>query len=313
MGKQGGRSRPVTTDGAWEILRGGKMPKGLVDRLAGIGREELEARARLDGIGGEMAGFLADAQGRREPIPADPRSRKAQEGLLTIHGRLGKRKLAPPRVASVPGGISGGRIVVTVVPLYDFALTIKNPQSGSSFGPATVEAAASKSGALSCSAISTRQRSMGSAFAQMGIFFHPLSAGRLRVSAKPSFSFQWWTNSLAASEVRSFGSANLVIHGLEQRPTEPGDFGIVSSVATPFKRWDETAAGEVRLDARFDRQSPVAAEIAVSRSRIYLVTVTVSCAVLTVGWPGSLAGAMLSASVPSFTWEFEPEPVLTPG
>jgi hypothetical protein len=43
------------------------------------------------------------------------------------------------------------------------------------------------------------------------------------------------------------------------------------------------------------------------------VFVSVYCAVYNAGWPGSLAGAMLSATVPAITWEFEPELVLSPG
>jgi hypothetical protein len=312
MGRKGRRRTTQTAGSAWEILRGGPMPKGLIARLADIGSGFAGERAKADGIRGQVARHSADAQGRPDPIPTDPRSKKALDGLLALHGKLGRRKLVAPKVPAVVGGISGGRISVTITPPYDYALTIQTPPNNGVHKPATAAAAANKNGTLSCSAITTHERSMGSAYAHVGIFFHPLSAGTLRVSASPAYSFQWWTNSIGTREVQSGGSADINIYGLEQRTTQPGDFSIVSVAGTPFKRWLETETGRVRFDVGFDVQNPVSAQMSVGRGLVYLVFVTVHCHVLNAGWPGSLAGAMLSATVPSITWEFEPDLVASP-
>jgi hypothetical protein len=258
-----------------------------------------------------MAKKWSAAQGP-QPIPSDPRSQKAQDALLKLHAQFGKKLLAPPHVPIETGGVTGGRIAVKVVPPFDFALTINTPTTSSGFVPAITTAAASKNGQISCSALSANKRSIGDSFGMAGILFHPISEGILRVSANPTCSFQWSTNSLGNSEVRSGGSVALVVHALEQRPTEPGDFGLAGSVAAIGKPWDESATGQLRFDFGTGLQNPLSTQIAVSRSLIYLVFVDVTCFVTNVDWPGSLASSMMSVSIPSITWEFEPSILVAP-
>jgi hypothetical protein len=101
---------------------------------------------------------------------------------------------------------------------------------------------------------------MGNSFAEVGLYFHPLSTGTLSVSAAPIFSFEWWTD-------------------VPQRP--------------------------VRLHRRIDRRR------AAERDLLYVIFVSASAGVIGAGWPGNLAGATLSAAVPSITWTFNPAVVAT--
>lgn len=303
--------RKAPEPGAWKILRGGNtIPRGLVDLRVAEARRMLQAgRADGRGVAGQMARYFGLAQGEAPRISAAPGAERGVEGLLALHEKLARRKLAAPRVPAEVGGLMPGRITVKVTPPFDYAFTIHTPIIGAT----QVAATATKNGQLSSSAVSDRSRfNAGSAYAEAGIFFHPLSAGRLRVSASPAFSFQWWTNSLGTRAVRSEGTGMLAIFGLEANPSDPRNFTVVSSAGTHFEHWDETSTGEVQFDVG-STQAPVSVELDVSRSLVYVLFVSAHTHVEGGPWPGSLAGAMMSVTVPSLTWEFDPALVLTPG
>lgn len=295
---------------AWEVLRGGRgLPRGLVDaRIAEVKRRLEASPTGAKGLGTQMSRAWSRAQGP-QPLPSDPKAKKALDELLALHRKLGKRPLAAPKIPIFPGGLLAGQISVKVTPPYDYALTIQTPPNNGFDEPATIAAAADKNGQLSCSAITVSDaHNMGSSFAEVGFYFHPLSAGTLSVSAAPIYSFEWWTNSLVAAEVTSGASLDLTVYGLQLMPGEPFDFTVVSTAGTPVVSWNETTPGQIRIGDGFNVQSPaLSTQIAVERDLLYVVFVSASTNVIGAGWPGSLAGAMLSAAVPSITWTFDPE------
>lgn len=302
MAKKSRSGSKRSAQGAWEILRGGVMPKGFVDaRVAEAKRRLQPGRGEVKGAGGQLARLWSDAQGPERPLPSDPTAAKARDALLALHGKLAKTKLAAPKLPLEVGGLQSGRITVKVTPPFDYAITIPTLIQGS---PA-VSATANKNGQMGVSAVTAQKLlNAGSAFSEVGIFFHPLGTGHLSVSANPSFSFQWWTNSLGTKPVRSAGGANLSIFGLEI--TEPVNFRVVQTAGTTFKNWDEQSTGEVHFDIRTDVPASPSAQIEVSRGLVYVVFVSAFAHVEGRGWPGSLAGAMMSVTVPSITWSFEP-------
>jgi hypothetical protein len=300
---------------AWELLRGGRgLPKGLVDaRIAEIKRRIEASPTGAKGLGTQMSRAWGRAQGPR-PLPSDPKAKKALDELLAIHRKLGKRPLAAPKLPIHPGGLLPGQISVQVTPPYDYALTIETPPNNGYDEPATTFAAANKNGQLSCSAVTNidAHHNMGSAFAEVGIYFHPLSAGTLTVSAAPIYSFEWWTNSLGAAEVQSMGTLELAVYGLQLIPENPFDFYVGPVAGVTVKTWNETTPGQIGLDTGFDVQSPLlSTQIAVERDQLYVVFVDVDVHVVGAGWPGSLAGALVSAAVPSINWTFDPQVVAT--
>lgn len=230
--------------------------------------------------------------------PGDPR---AEAELLALHQRLAGHPLAAPKIAAEAGGLFPGRITVKVTPPFDYAFTIPDHE-----GETISSGFANTNGQLAGRAVTARKRGLQHAgmYAEMGLFFHPLSAGTIRVSANPTFSFQHWTNSLGSSFVRSFGSAQLGIFTFDRQ----GHIG--GGPISQMKTWNEEQVGQVRADFGFDQTASLSVHMDVTRTLVYALCIALDVHAFGVGWPGSLAGADLAVSVPSITWQFDLIPVL---
>lgn len=235
--------------------------------------------------------------------PSGPGDERAEAELLALHQKLAGSPLAVPRIAADTGGLFPGRITVKVTPPFDYAFTIPDAE-----GEATSSGFANTNGQLLGRAVTSRKRGLQSAgmYAEMGIFFHPLAAGTIRISASPTFSFQHWTNSLGSSFVRSFGSAQLGIFTFDRQ----GHIG--GGPIMQMKTWNEEQTGQVRADFGFDQTAALTVQMDVTRTLVYALCVALDVHAFGVGWPGSLAGADLAVSVPSITWQFDLIPVLEP-
>jgi hypothetical protein len=263
----------------------------------------------------QMAKFLGQARASARPGAVSPEAGRAQESLLEKHKRLAKQKIAAPKVLGGLGGVLPGQITVTVVPPFDYDVIIPTVLAGPE---PTLEGTSNKNtGQMSLSAITATQRGFngGSMYTTVGVYFHPLSNGTLTLRAAPTYSFQWWTNSLDATDlVRSFGHLGLTVYGVDVAAQTIGETGtIVSTAANTFFSWDETQTDQVHFDFDFDVQAPVlSTQLDVSHSLVYLLFVDADVHVEGVGWPGSLAGAKLSVSVPYLTYDFRMEQVIQP-
>ena len=90
------------------------------------------------------------------------------------------------------------------------------------------------------------------------------------------------------------------------------EFGqILSSAGELYERWDEDKTGQINFDFGFEVQKSLSVSLNVTRSLIYLCFVSVHAHVVAMGWPGSLATAMASATVPSVSFAFTPQLVAT--
>jgi hypothetical protein len=285
--RTGGRALPPTL----ERQRSAAVKSDLKQRFQ-TGRE-LERRS---------AQLWAQVQGGQIDVAGNA---KALDELLKLHRTYAATKIVAPGVVGGLGGFLPGHITAKVTPPFDYAITIPTVIAGQT----AVSGASSTNGQLSGNAVSASARGLnaGSWYSEMGIYFHPMTAGTLRLSASPSFSFQFWTNSLNTSRVRSFGSAQLGIFTLDR-------LGHVGGVAVmQMKHWDEQLTGQIRFDFGSNPGTPLAIQTSVTPTLIYALFVSLDVHVEGVGWPGSLAGAKLSVAVPSFTWDFEMQPVLTQG
>ncbi len=233
--------------------------------------------------------------------PAGPGDPRAEAELLGLHQRLAGHPLAAPKIAAEAGGLFPGRITVKVTPPFDYAFTIPDHE-----GETISSGFANTNGQLAGRAVTARKRGLQHAgmYAEMGIFFHPLTAGTIRVSANPTFSFQHWTNSLGSSFVRSFGSAQLGIFTFDRQ----GHIG--GGPISQMKTWNEEQVGQVRADFGFDQTASLSVQMDVTRTLVYALCIALDVHAFGVGWPGSLAGADLAVSVPSITWQFDLIPVL---
>ena len=97
-----------------------------------------------------------------------------------------------------------------------------------------------------------------------------------------------------------FGHLGLTVYGVDVAAQTIGETGtIVSTAANTFFSWDETQTDQVHFDFDFDVQAPVlSTQLDVNHTLVYLLFVDADVHVEGVGWPGSLAGAKLSVSIP---------------
>jgi hypothetical protein len=234
----------------------------------------------------------------------DPTDKRILEQILGLHRRLAAKKLRFPKVAGGASWISPGTISGVMVPPFEFADTIP-PMP---FGNPELSASANVNGQIAASAVTAESGvNNGSEYAKVGFFFHPMTQGTLTVSASPSYSFEWSTNSLNNAPVTSSGDVGLTVYGMNELAQ------ILSTAGSYYKTWDQTATG-LQFDFGFDLQNSLSVSLQVNPSQIYLCFVEVFAQVFGAGWPvpGSLASAMASASVPSMSFEFVPLAVAFP-
>ena len=291
-----------------ELFRmgGRKIPAGFASKAAAATksmlREKFEAGRAIRNQGAKLYSELKGAS----PIAAeDPANKKALDGLLSLHKKLAGKRLPFPKVVGGVGGFFPGSISGTVVPPFDFADSIPTVLAGVSNPVLSVSA--NVNGQISASAATADADTGfngGSEYARVGIFFHPMTLGTLTISAGPTYSFAWSTNSLNTSLVTSSGEVGLTIYGMDE-------FGGIQPVAGgSYKLWEEMDMGQVKFDFGFNVQKSLSVSGEVGSSLIYLCFVEVDAHVVGMGWPGSLATAMASATVPSISYEFVPRLVL---
>jgi hypothetical protein len=263
-------------------------------------RREMDAGKGLRSQGGKLYGELTGASSVQVD---DPANKKTLDGLANWHKKLAAKTLPFPKVAKQIGGFFPGRISATIVPPFDFADTIPTVLAGNP----QLSVSANVNGQISANSVTSQSGyNGGSEYARVGFFFHPTTEGTLTVRANPAYSFEWATNSLNNSPVTSFGSLGLFIYGLN-------DLGqILASTGTGGSTWDQSAPGQIQLGYESDLQSAMSISLPVTHSLIYTCFVAIDVHAIGAGWPGSLASAMLAATVASMSYEFDPVLVADP-
>jgi hypothetical protein len=292
--------------------------KGIPDDLARKRIADIQERRKaqleqLIATRQEMTKYWSEIK-KSAPGASDPQTARALEGLLGMHKKLAAQKLAAPKLSGGIGGIRPGSISATVVPPFDYNIQIPTVLAGNQ---PTISGSTDKNTgqmSVSCNTATEPGFNGGSMYTTVGIYFHPVATGTLTVRATPKYSFQWWTNSIPPSSlVRSFGSGNLNIYGVDVASQTTGAVGtIISTASQQFVSWDEQQIDQINLDFGFDLETTVTTQIDVDHTLVYLLFVDIEAGVEGVGWPGSLAGAEISATVPSISYDFEPRLVLQP-
>ena len=289
-------------------MRGGKTipPALLRSRIAAVKRS-LAARSSEDQAIKKPAAEFWRQIHKPKPLPNDPQTVKALDGLLGIHKKLATKKLTAPKVPPEWGGILPGHFGATVTPPYDYAYNIPMVDSGN---PTLTGSANKATGQLSSSAVTNfTAPNRGYVYSELGIYLQPMfGPAILRVSASPAISIEWWTNSLNTSDtVISTGNSALGIWA------QTGLVGPVNSAVAPsLTDWDEEMTGQILFDFGSNPHEPLSVELQVDPSFTCILLFATQTLVQGVGWPGSLAGSVLSVTVPSITFELDQISVAEP-
>jgi hypothetical protein len=298
-----------------QVLRGGKPPPRSVVQKCLADMQERRG-AELDrGSATElkMAKHFDQVQQLKGIDTKNPAVSRSLEALLATHQRFAKQKLAAPKVVPIVGGLLPGRISVNAVPPFDFDHVLFGSGTGSNI--ATRTAAANRlNGRIDLSAITSFNKGFGggSAYGVVGLYFHPFGSGRLSVHVNPTYSYQWWTNSIRPTAlVKSHGHVSVTVYGVDAYADTTGETGtIVSTASTNLFSWNEEETNQVRFDFKSDLQSSGTVSLDVSHTLVYYLFVESQVGVHGVGWPGSLSGAKLSITVPSIAYDYQLHPVL---
>jgi|SRR5271167_1121291 len=285
-------------------LGGTKIPAGFASKAA----EATKAMRRQQsgegaGIRTRGAKLFARLKGESAVAVNDPANKETLDRILSLHRKLAAKKLRFARLPVGVGGFFPGRISGTIVPPFDFADTIPTVIQGNT----ELSASANVNGQIAASAATAETGfNGGSEYAKVGFFFHPLTIGTLTVSASPTYSFEWSTNSVNNAFVTSSGEIGLTVYGMD-------DFGqILSTAGSNYTSWQQMMPG-IQFDFGFNLQNSMSVSLPVGPAQIYLCFVEVDAHVVGSGWPkGSLATAMASATVPSMSFEFNAQEVLEP-
>jgi hypothetical protein len=292
-----------------EFLRlgGRKIPAGFAAKARAATKARLLKKLDSENhLRTEAAELYGELKGGAPLAVDDPANRKTLDAILRMHRKVAHKKLAFPRV--VPGGGQApASFSGTAIPPFDFA----QPSVGGFFpfegptGNPVMSAVANKNGQISASVVTSETvLSEATEWAEVGIYFHPPGYGMLTISANPRFSFEWLTNSLNRSLIGASGLLELTIQGVNAHGNYPPGSEESQSI------FNESGEG-IHFGFKFDVQTSLSASIEVDPTfQYYSCTVSVTAGALALGWPRSLAIAMLSATVPwisyAFTEEFAP-------
>jgi len=292
--------------GPIEFLRGGKdFPKSLLrSRIAEVKRRLSTQFKEKSAIQREAAQYWSKLA---PPIPKGPEATRALNGLRGISDQLAKKKLVVPAPPAQQSRIIGPNFFATVTPPYDYAFAL--PQ-GNLQGEAA--SADKNSGQLSVSAVTDFAKpSSPFAYAETGIYFRPVVPAGLRVWASPAFAFSWSVNSLSMAypaEADILGSLTI----LGEQGTDFGPRRTASQFFPGPNGVSESITQGLAFDFQSNPGTPLFAELEVDPSFFYVLYVCCDCDVIGEGWPGSLATASLSVTVPFITFEVSLQPIIGP-
>ena len=298
MAKRSGAKRRDLEVREFLRLGGKKIPAGFAGKaLAATKTLRRRQMGTAQGMRTERAKLFARLKDESAVAVDAPANKKTLEQMASLHRKLAAKKLRFPKVRGGIGWISPGTISGTLVPPFDFADTIPAAIAGNT----ELSASANVDGQIGASAATGEAGSdnNGSEYARVGFFFHPMTQGTLTVSASPTYPFEWSTNSLNNTPVISSGDVGLTVYGMNELAQ------ILSTAGSTYKSWQQDTTG-VQFNFGFDLQNSLSVSLPVTPAQVYLCFVEVFAQAMGCGWPGSLASAMASATVPSMSFEFEP-------
>jgi hypothetical protein len=128
----------------------------------------------------------------------------------------------------------------------------------------------------------------------MGVYFKPIfNEATVRVSFQSEIAFSWYVNSIRNKEAISEGQGLIELYQYD------GAFLPLRRGA--FLGWAEVGLNSLDFDFVSEAGPTWSLESPISSSHWYFVVISLSCGATGTGWPGSLAGANATVTVPSIT------------
>jgi hypothetical protein len=284
-----------------EFLRTGgrKIPAGLAAKAKAETRSMLlrkwAAGAEMQIQGAKLYRELED----EAPIAVDdPTKRKTLDAILRLHRRVASKKLPIPKAAPARFPVSS---IFSGTMFPPFAIDSVSHLDSANITKPKVQCSANENGQISASVVTSEKSGFnhGSALALVQFPLNSPGPGTLTISASPTYSFEWSANWLDRYYVLSRGEVALAIIG-----ATPVD----ATVQEDYVTWHSNLlTPPPQFGFQFGVQQSLSVSLYASSSVFCNCYLAVSVEAAGIGWPGSLAVAMASATVPSISYEFVPE------
>ena len=305
MPKSSKARKPI--DDQFKFLQGGSLPESDVKRHLADLKRKLALEFHEKTILRQQAAKHASQMAPPAEGTDSPKAARALRELRQLTEKLSKRKLTAPRKLIVPPTASWGTYTLKFTPWYSGLGTYAVGQIESKTGDPTVSALGNDGlGQLSCN-VATNFDSPSSATASnlMGVQFKPIfSQATLRVSFESEIAFSWYVNSIQNKE--SISEAQ----GLIELYQYDGAFIQPSLRRGAFLGWSEVGLNNLDFDFVSEAGPTWSLEAPISSSHWYFVVISLTCSATGTGWPGGLAGANATVTVPSITLAVTANPLV---
>lgn len=291
-----------------EFWQGGKLPESVVRRnLAKISRARASEIAERVGTARKTARYLSQLQTPAKPAKGATAD-KALSGLRSITERLSKTKRASKKLVRPPIWPWGSYTLTFTPPDYVLDLgSYIDGEISSVTGDPTISATGDETlGQMTCTVETNyNSPSAGTASNLLGVYFKPhfLNA-TVTVSFESEISFYWYVNSIRNKEAISEAQGLIELYQYDGAFVEP------PLRVGAYLGWAEVGLNSLDFDVVSEPGPTWSLQAPVSSNYFYFVVVRLSCTASGSGWPGSLAGAVATVTVPSITVNVTGNPVV---
>jgi hypothetical protein len=281
---------------AFELLRGPKVPDSVLRRcFAEVKRNRAKEIDKKWAMRQKAAKYLSRLQSPSgDGANRNPKTEKAVQGLREITDQVARQKLIAPRIAAVPPGILAGSYTLRFAPPY---ADLPGAYASATGNSTVLTTAAQNLGQYDVGVASdVKNLSVAGASYTFGVSLAPLfGVATVRAWIDAQIAFSWWVNSIGPT-AWSQGQAGITLVQPDRQIE-----GVPWAVRNTFLNWYERVNNEVDFDIG-SMAAPASIEATGVTGNV-IVQVSVWAYALADGWPGSLAGANLSITVPSITVE----------
>jgi hypothetical protein len=295
----------------FEFLQGGQPPEGalkthLAELKKSLGAEMKEKLA----VRQKAAKYLSQISA---PATAPPgaKAEQAISGLRALTDQLAKQRAAKPQKFFIPPITAWGQYTLLFTP-DAYARSVLAPYSFgevSETGNPTISATGNEVlGELLCSVETNYSSpSSGTASNLLGVVFKPIfNQATVRISFVSQLSFWWYVNSIQNKESVSEAQGLIELYEYD------GAFIRPALRRGAFLGWSEVGFNSLDFDVVNEAGPTWTLEAPVTSSLWYFIVVSLSCSASGTGWPGGLAGANATVTVPSITATITADSVVLP-
>ena len=282
-----------------EDVLGGKIPsaRAATAGMADLERELDQTFKRLRAEREEQDRLLKDLHAPvLDQLDGNQRVAAAVRALKAADARRTKAKVDAPAVDKIQSSIFSGSIGFTYAPPYNYPWTWTAFSGNASAHNATANVSAGTMG-FGLHTSNGGDSATSSGRAALGSYFRPITAnGILRISATPSFAYNWWT-ACAFASAHSDGFIGLYVG----RYTLSGGFD-GAPVNQTIYLWRDDSWWSGASGSASNSGYGLSAQINVDSSHYYLIWVWCGGYVSAAGWgtfSGSGAGSYMNVRVPS--------------